>query len=179
MTPFIGMIIMFGGNFAPRDWAFCDGNLLSIAQNTALFSILGTTFGGDGRTTFGLPDLRSRGAMHPGNGPGLATKRLGEKSGSETNTLNATQLPIHNHGATSTLTAGASSEDATSVSPAGAKVLGNTSDTIYAAQTPDVALGTASTTLNPTGGGQAVNNMQPFQAMNFIIALQGTYPSRS
>lgn len=179
MEPLIGMIVMFGGNFAPRQWAFCDGNLLAVAQNTALFSILGTTYGGDGRTTFGLPDLRSRGAMHAGTGPGLSPKRLGEKGGVENNVLTEAQLPSHNHAATSTLTDGASSEDATSVSPAGAKVLGNTSDNIYSTQSPTAPMGSASTTLNPAGGGQAVNNMQPFQAVNFIIALQGLYPSRN
>jgi microcystin-dependent protein len=96
MNPFIGLICMFGGNFAPRGWAFCDGQLLSIAQNTALFSILGTTYGGDGRTTFALPDLRGRVAMHPGNGPGLSPKSLGQRGGTETNTLNQLQLPSHN-----------------------------------------------------------------------------------
>ncbi len=89
---------MFGGTFAPRAWAFCDGQLLAINQNTALFSILGTTYGGDGRTTFALPDLRGRVAMHPGNGPGLSSRRLGQKGGEEHVTLNSGQLPPHNHG---------------------------------------------------------------------------------
>ena len=100
--PFIAEIIMFGGNFAPRGWAFCDGQLLSISSNSALFSILGTTYGGDGRTTFGLPDLRGRVAMHPGSGPGLTQRRLGEKSGMETVTLTTNQIPSHNHTATAT-----------------------------------------------------------------------------
>ena len=93
MEPFIGQVIAFGGNFAPRGWAFCDGQLLAISQNTALFSILGTIYGGDGRTTFALPDLRGRATVHPGNGPGLSSRRLGEKGGSETNTLTTNQLP--------------------------------------------------------------------------------------
>ena len=93
MNPFIGQIIMFGGTFAPRGWALCDGTLLAIAQNQALFSILGTTYGGDGRTTFGLPDLRGRVSMHPGTGPGLSNRRLGEKGGTETNTLTSAQMP--------------------------------------------------------------------------------------
>jgi len=97
MEPLIGQIMMFAGNFAPRGWAFCEGQLLAINQYQALFSILGTTYGGDGRTTFGLPDLRGRVPMHPGNGPGLSSKRLGQKGGSETNTLNVSQLPSHNH----------------------------------------------------------------------------------
>ena len=95
--PFLGEISMFGGNFAPRGWAFCDGQLLSIAQNSALFSLLGTIYGGDGRTTFGLPDLRGRVPMHHGNGPGLSSHPIGQKSGSETVILNVLQLPAHNH----------------------------------------------------------------------------------
>jgi len=97
LEPFIAEIIMFGGNFAPRGWAFCDGQLLPIAQNQALFSILGTTYGGDGRTTFALPDLRGRTAIHPGTGPGLSNRRLGERGGAETNTLTLPQLPTHTH----------------------------------------------------------------------------------
>ena len=95
--PFIAEIIMFGGNFAPRGWAFCDGALLPISQNTALFSLLGTTYGGDGRTTFGLPDLRGRVAIHPGTGPGLSTVRLGEKGGVENVVLTTAQMPAHGH----------------------------------------------------------------------------------
>ena len=95
MDPFIGLIVMFGGNFAPRGWALCDGQLLSISSNSALFSILGTTYGGDGRTTFGLPDLRGRVPMHPGTGPGLSPRTLGQKSGTETVQLTTAQLPPH------------------------------------------------------------------------------------
>ena len=95
--PFIGEISMFAGNFAPRGWAFCEGQLLPIAQNQSLFSILGTTYGGDGRTTFGLPDMRGRVSIHPGTGPGLTNYRLGNKGGSETTTLTTNQLPSHNH----------------------------------------------------------------------------------
>ena len=95
--PFLAEIVMFGGNFAPRGWAFCDGQLLAISSNTALFSLLGTTYGGDGRTTFGLPELRGRFAMHPGNGPGLSSRKLGQKGGSERVTLAITNLPSHTH----------------------------------------------------------------------------------
>jgi len=102
--PFIGKIIMFGSNFAPRGWAFCDGSLLPIAQNSALFSIMGTTYGGDGCTTFGLPDLRGRAPMHPGNGPDLTSWRLGEKGGTETNTLTVNQLAPHNHNTVNSFT---------------------------------------------------------------------------
>jgi microcystin-dependent protein len=97
IDPFLAEIIMFAGNFAPRGWAFCDGQLLSIASNTALFSLLGTTFGGDGRTTFGLPDLRGRTAVHPGTGPGLSNRSWGEKGGTETNTMTINQMPVHHH----------------------------------------------------------------------------------
>lgn len=126
---FIGEIRMFGGNFAPRGWALCDGQLLAISQNTALFSILGTTYGGDGRTTFALPDLRGRLAMHAGTGPGLSTRKLGARTGLETNTLNINQLAFHNHLAgvssltgtgaitgTATMTVDTTSDNSTSVS---------------------------------------------------------------
>ena len=111
--PFIGQIIMFGGTFAPRGWAFCDGQLLPIASNTALFSIIGTYYGGDGRTTLGLPDLRNRTAVHAGTGPGLPPKVLGAKGGSLTETLNTTQLPAHTH------TLYAENKRATAADPAG------------------------------------------------------------
>ncbi|MEM8909888.1 MAG: tail fiber protein, partial [Bacteroidota bacterium] len=97
MEPFIGQIMMFGGNFAPRGWALCNGQLMPISQNQALFSLLGTTYGGDGRTTFALPDLRGRAAMHAGHGPGLTDRRLGQRSGTETNTMNTLQMPSHSH----------------------------------------------------------------------------------
>ena len=97
MEPFIGQIVQFGGNFAPRGWALCDGQLLAISQNAALFSILGTTYGGDGRTTFGLPELRGRLALHPGNGPGLSNYQLGQRSGQEDVSLNVNQIPAHSH----------------------------------------------------------------------------------
>lgn len=97
METFLGQIIMFGGNFAPRGWAFCNGSLIAINQNQALFSLLGTTYGGDGRTTFALPDLRGRAPIHYGQGPGLSNRTLGEKSGVESNILNVNQLPSHNH----------------------------------------------------------------------------------
>jgi len=166
MNPFIGEIILFGGNFAPRGWAFCNGQLLPIAQNTALFSILGTTYGGDGRTTFALPDLRGRAAIHPGNGPGLSSYRLGEKGGSETNTLTVNQIPAHSHSI-------GASEEATATDPNSGYVAG-TGAAAFATST-DVQLKPTGN----TGGGQSVNNIQPYECVNFIIALQGTFPSRS
>jgi len=168
-NPFIGEIIMFGGNFAPRGWALCDGQLLPISQYSALFSILGTTYGGDGRTTFGLPDLRGRVAMHPGNGPGLTPRNLGTKSGSETNTLTVAQLPSHSH----TIVSGGK---ANNPSPAG-NLPANGGTNAYSDGSPGKAM--KNSMVNNTGGSQSVNNMQPYQCVNYIIALQGTYPSRS
>jgi microcystin-dependent protein len=178
MNPFIGLICMFGGNFAPRGWAFCDGQLLSIAQNTALFSILGTTYGGDGRTTFALPDLRGRVAMHPGNGPGLSPKNLGQRGGTETNTLNQLQLPSHNHTASGTVNLGTASNAA---SGSGAFLPISTGANFYstAAGAAQMNAGAVSVTVGNTGNNQPVNNIQPFQCVSFIIALQGTFPSRN
>ena len=165
MDPFIGEIIMFGGNFAPRGWALCEGQLLSISQNTALFSILGTTYGGDGRTTFGLPDLRGRAPIGAGNGPGLTPRPLGQKTGAETTLLQASNLPPHNH----TASLNVSGSDATqSAATANATIA-----------TPDVTLNASSVQTGKTGGGQPANNMQPVQVVNYIIALQGVYPSRN
>lgn len=176
MDPFLGEIIMFGGNFAPRGWALCDGQLLPISQYSALFSILGTTYGGDGRTTFALPDLRGRVSMHPGHGPGLSNRRLGEKGGSETNTLTSAQLP--------SVPVKVSSGNATqTAATAGSSIAtpGTTSGRTFTAtegfntSSPDITLN------NGTAGGNsaAVNNIQPYECVNYIIALQGTFPSRS
>jgi len=187
MEPFIGQIMMFAGNFAPRGWAFCEGQLLAINQNTALFSILGTTYGGDGRTTFGLPDLRGRAPIHPGTGPGLTSRRLGEKNGTENNTLTQMQLPSHTHSASGTLNA--NNAVGNTNNPSGNSLAisktpidrTNTVDTnTYtnaAANTP--MANNVSVQVGNTGGNQAVNNMQPFLGLNYIIALQGVYPSRS
>ncbi len=178
MNPFIGQIIMFGGNFAPRGWALCDGQLLSIAQNTALFSILGTTYGGDGRTTFGLPDLRGRVAMHAGNGPGLTPRRLGQKGGTETNTLNVTQLPSHNHLATGTVNLGTVANTA---SGSGAFLPITTGANFYSdtGGNADMNANALTVTTSNTGNSSPVNNIQPYQCVNFIIALVGVFPSRS
>ncbi len=194
--PFIAEIIMFGGNFAPRGWAFCDGQLLSIAQNTALFSLLGTTYGGDGRTTFGLPDLRGRVAMHPGSGPGLTTRRLGEKSGVETVTLTTNQIPSHNHTATATASGtGTGTSYGTDTQGnsgfVGGRTWSHVGANLYVDATPGVAMKAGNVTLdnltvtvdnvtvNNTGGNQSHTNVQPFQCVNFIIALVGVFPSRN
>jgi len=168
MNPFIGQIMIFGGNFAPRGWAFCQGQLLPIAQNTALFSLLGTIYGGDGRTTFALPDMRGRVVVSPGNGPGLQSRAVGQRGGSQTNTLNTTHLPSHNH------TVGIPISTAVETEAQG--FLSNAN--IYAEEATSGQFYPGATSTN-TGNGQAINNMGPFLTVNYIIALQGTFPSRS
>jgi len=170
--PFIAEIRIFAGNFAPRGWAFCDGQLLPISQNTALFSLIGTTYGGDGRTTTALPNLQGRAPMHPGRGPGLTSRRLGQKGGTETVTLSEAQIPNHNH----TLRAQVSRGSA--LTPQDNFFNQSVGDTAYLS--PPTNLASMKTDMAPsTGGSQAHTNMQPFLAMNFIIALVGLYPSRS
>ena len=169
-TPFIGQITLFAGNFAPRGWAFCQGQLLSIAQNTALFSLLGTTYGGNGQTTFGLPDLRGRVPMGMGQGPGLSLYVQGQMGGVETVTLISTQMPQHTH------TLQASSALPTVADPTGA-VLPSGYSRIYATGTTGVAMG--ATSIAAAGGSQPHENRQPYLAMNYIIATEGIYPSRN
>ena len=172
--PFVGQIIEAGFNFAPRGYATCDGQLLSIAQNTALFSLLGTTFGGDGVTTFALPDLRGRVAIHQGQGPGLTNRTMGEESGSETVTLISSQMPMHNHLFSATNVAGA-------VGTPNGNFVAASSDSntaVFYRPTSD------GSTLNPqsiglAGGNQPHNNMQPYLVINFCIALEGIFPSRN
>ncbi len=172
-TPFLGQIIRFGGNFAPRGWAFCDGQLLPIAQNTALFSLLGTTYGGDGRTTFALPNLQGRVPIHPGTGPGLATYKLGQKGGQENVVLTTDQIPSHNH-----LVECVSSEG-NHTSPDGAIPGSETAASVDFWSDADSNGTMRSDMIKNGGGGQSHNNMQPYLVVNYIIALQGTYPSRS
>jgi len=182
MNPFIGEIMYFAGNFAPRGWAFCDGQLLAISSNTALFSILGTTYGGDGRTTFGLPDLRGRMAVGPRNGPGLSDYRLGEKGGQEDVTLNVTQIPSHTHFSAGTLQANVNpGTQANSGNPGGANFAFNATTFFYNnnAVTQRMASNNVQVQLNNTGGGQDHENRMPFLAFNSIIATVGVYPSRS
>lgn len=170
-NPFIGEVFLFAGNFAPRGWAFCDGQLLPIASYQALFSILGTTYGGDGRTTFALPDLRGRAPVGPRQGAGLSNVQLGERSGSETVTLTPNQIPSHTHALL------ASQDDATRRDPTGL-VPARTSEKAYDSGSGGTSVMDA-TAVGNTGGGQAHNNMQPFLGMHYIIALEGTFPSRS
>ncbi len=179
MNPFIGEIVMFGGNFAPRSWAFCDGQLLAIASNTALFSILGTTYGGDGRTTFALPDLRGRAPIHPGHGPGLSTYRLGQTGGVEDHTLTIAQMPTHNHLAASNTDVNVG-DSGGETDPDG-QFLGE-GNAYTSAPTGNKLNGGAVTTANTmsnTGSGQSFDIMKPFGTANYIICLFGVYPSRS
>ena len=174
MEPFIAQIMLFGGNFAPRGWAFCDGQLLPVAENTALFSLIGTTYGGDGRTTTALPNLQGRAPMHPGRGPGLTARRLGERVGTETVTLSEAQMPAHTH------TARADDTIATTDTPSTTTALArSTGGSGYQNDTSANLVDLASETLSTTGGGQAHTNVQPYLTLNFIIALVGLYPSRS
>jgi microcystin-dependent protein len=174
-TPFIGQIRMFAGNFAPRGNAFCNGQILSISQNTALFSILGTTYGGNGTTNFGLPNLLSRAPMHFGSGPGLTPRDLGETGGEETVTLLASQVPSHQHQAMGIAAVGGQNNPA-----------GQTWGTIGTVRSPVPLYAPlpANAAMHPlaigmTGGNQPHNNMPPFLAINFIIATQGVFPARN
>ncbi|MBS0356904.1 MAG: phage tail protein [Proteobacteria bacterium] len=171
--PFIGQIMCAGFNFAPRGWAELNGQLLPIATNTALFSLLGTTYGGDGRVTFGLPDMRGRTLLHAGMGPGLSNRDQGEAAGTENQTLVVSNLPPHTH-QVAPLGSGA---DATAVSPAGAMPASKARTTLYTASGP--ALPMAATTSSATGSGTPFNNMQPYLVVKCFIALEGIFPSRN
>jgi microcystin-dependent protein len=173
--PFLGEIKMFGGNFAPRGYALCDGQLLPISQNSALFSLLGTTYGGDGRTTFGLPDLRGRFAIHAGSGPGLPTYRLGQKAGAPTRTLTTSQLPDHTH--TGRIKASGDAANTNNPSNNALALAEAYSDQALSGASPLTKQGTVQ--IDSSGGGQSYDTMPPYTAVNFIIALQGTFPSRN
>lgn len=169
--PFIGEIRMFGGSFAPAGWAFCSGQLMPISENDALFTLIGTTYGGDGQETFGLPDLQGRMPIHAGQGPGISQNyQLGEKAGVESVTLSTQQIPVHSHALLAT------NNSATSNNPV---------NNIYARSTGDVYT-TTLTPLNfnaaavtPVGGSQPHDNMQPFLVVTFIISLFGIFPTQS
>ncbi len=190
----IGEVRMFAGNFAPRAWAFCEGQLIAISQNTALFSILGTTYGGDGRTSFALPDLRGRVPISPGTGPGLSTRKLGQRSGLETNTMNVLQMPSHNHYVNTSnattitqVSIPAADSGADSNNPEDAYLAETTNGKTYITGTPNTTLKTFNSpgviqgnlTTLATGANQPINNMQPFLGLNYIICMQGIFPSRS
>lgn len=182
---FIGEVKLFAGNFAPRGWEFCHGQLLAISSNTALFSIIGTTYGGDGRTTFALPDLRSRVAVGAGNGPGLSDVRLGDRKGREEAQLIVQNLPSHTHFVQATLNAIASGEAASSNAAgnglASASRGGGGGSPIYARGANSVTLreDAISATAGPTGGNIPFSIVQPSLGMNYIICTQGVFPSRN
>ena len=171
--PFIGEIRIFGFNFAPRGWALCDGQLLPISQNSALFSLLGTIYGGDGRTTFALPDLRGRAALHFGNGPGLTSRSIGQKFGSEEHTLTVDQLPSHTHQPRAVAGDGNTNVASGSVWSKDAGV----SSATYSTHAPDADM--SADAIANTGGGRSFDNMQPFLVVNFCIALFGIFPPRN
>lgn len=171
----IGEIRMFAGNFAPRNWAFCSGQILAISQNTALFSILGTTYGGNGQTTFALPNLCGRVAVGTGQGPGLPSVDLGEMAGEWTHTLISTEMPAHTHTATAGgATASTTATPGATVVPGPASLGAGVSNSFG---TPNASL--APPTIGIAGGSQPHNNMQPYLGMNYIICLYGIFPSRN
>ena len=169
--PFVAEIRLFPFNFAPRGWAWCDGQLLPLSQNTALFSLLGTTYGGNGKSNFALPDLQGRGAMHPGQGPGLSLHDLGETGGSETVTLLESEMPGHSHAVR------ASVQDATDRTVAGQMPATGIGVGMFAPAPGNVSLNPAAVT--PGGGDQPHNNLMPYLTFYFCIALQGVFPPRT
>ncbi len=178
--PFIGQIQMFGFSFPPRGWAACSGQLINISQNTALFSLLGVQYGGDGRITFGLPDLQGRAPVNQGQGPGLSPYDMGEKNGSEVVTLIPAEMPIHTHVATTSAVEPCQNNLGNTDSPVGAFPAGSETAENYAL-TSDGSMGpiAVNTTLGPSGGSQPHSNLPPYLAVNFSIALAGVFPARS
>ncbi len=172
--PFVAEIRIFPFNFAPKGWAFCDGQILPISQNTALFSLLGTTYGGDGKSTFALPNLQGSAPMHPGQGPGLSLHDLGETGGSETVTLLESEIPAHAHFMRAS---GDQSDNNVPNNRMLAKPIGRGNNLYNPATTPLVTMNPVE--LTPTGGSAPHNNMMPYLALNFNIALQGVFPPRS
>lgn len=183
----MGMVKIFAGNFAPRGFMFCNGQIISIAQNSALFALLGTTYGGNGQTTFGLPDLRGRAPIGWGQGPGLSNYILGEVSGTEKTSILINNMPAHNHLATSTLTLNASDAAATLPIPASGNALGAGKDvntdavSMYTTATPNVPLagGSVATTVGVTGGSVPISILQPTLAISYVIVTEGAFPSRN
>jgi microcystin-dependent protein len=172
MDPFVAEIRIFPFNFAPKGWAFCDGQILPLSQNTALFSLLGTTYGGDGKSNFALPDMQGNAPMHPGQGPGLSLHDLGETGGSETVSLLESEIPSHSH----TLRADILDIADTNVVSPNASFALSSGGTLYQAAGGATMSDNA---ITPAGGDQPHNNLQPYLALNFCIALQGVYPPRT
>jgi microcystin-dependent protein len=171
--PFVAEIRIFPFNFAPRGWAWCDGQLLPLSQNTALFSLLGTTYGGNGKSNFALPDLQGRAPMHPGQGPGLSLHDLGETGGSETVTLLESEIPAHTHALRATVedgTQGTLGQNVTLATSVGGTLYQTTTNSGLVTMSPNA--------LSVAGGDQPHNNLQPFLTFYFCIALQGVFPQR-
>lgn len=183
----MGMVKIFAGNFAPRGYQFCNGQMIAIAQNSALFALLGTTYGGNGQTTFGLPDLRGRAPVGWGQGPGLSNYALGEVNGSESRSILITNMPAHNHIATSTLILNASDAAATVGTPVAGNALGAGKDvntdpvSMYTTSAPNIPLtgGSVATTVGLNGGSQPLSILQPILAISYIICMEGAFPSRN
>jgi microcystin-dependent protein len=175
MDPFVAEIRIFPFNFAPKGWAFCDGQLLPLSQNTALFSLLGTTYGGDGKSNFALPDMQGNAPMHPGQGPGLSLHDLGEQSGSETVTLLETEIPAHQHQMKVSSQLGLENQ----VNVVGTGQLFATGDGVNMYAPANNLAPMAFQALPPAGGSSPHNNMQPYLTLNFCIALQGVFPPRT
>ncbi len=172
MDPFVAEIRIFPFNFAPKGWAFCSGQLMPISQNTALFSLLGTTYGGDGKSNFALPNLQGNAPMHPGQGPGLSLHDLGEMGGEETVTLLGSEMPAHFHGIMTSTQPG---ED---IGPSPAEALARSVGASLYQTTTSPLVPLANSALAPAGGDQPHNNMMPYLTLNFCIALQGVFPPR-
>jgi len=173
MDPFVAEIRIFPFNFAPKGWAFCDGQILPLSQNTALFSLLGTTYGGDGKSNFALPDMQGNAPMHPGQGPGLSLHDLGETGGSETVSLLESEIPAHSHALMASTQPG---EDPTPSQEAMARSVGAN---LYQSATNANIVQLSGNAVAPAGGDQPHNNLQPYLTLNFCIALQGVYPPRT
>lgn len=180
MEPFLGQVMLFGGNFAPRGWAFCHGQLLPIAQNTALFSLLGTIYGGDGRTTFALPDLRGRAAVGAGSGPGLSDVREGQKGGRESVTLSVINLPSHNHSAIMKTGPDTTTTDVSTGNRLAHEArAGQDTFPIYTSEAGTDSMAADAIQVGNTGNNQPFSIQNPSLGLNYIIALQGVFPSRS
>lgn len=173
-TPFLGEVRLFGFDFAPVGWRACDGSLLGIVDNEALFSLLGTTYGGDGQNTFALPDLRGQVPLHRGSGPGLTPRTLGERGGSEAVTLTVDQLGAHGHGFTATTAPASTSTPSSSVMPGAV-----TGDALYTTAPSGAPFALSSASTFPVGGSQPHDNLMPTLAVQFCIAVQGVFPSQS
>ena len=177
MDPFIGEIRMFAGNYAPKDWAFCNGQILPITQNTALFSLLGTVYGGNGTTTFALPNLQDRFPMNSGQGPGLTDRTLGEASGASNVTLTSTEMAAHGHAPAAVTAPGTQTSPVNAVWGGGVSGGKGGQDTfVYSTTASNTQM--SNQALTPTGGNQPHANVQPYLAVSYIIALQGVFPSR-